>query len=330
MLVETSCEICGENHWQVLHHKTFYKSEIRESTIYKQKRLHVLFDKWFPNSQSVSLKYVLCENCGFILYLPRPEEQDIISKYKYLAELIKVKKSIPMELNPHDIKRSDNLFRFLEKKIDLGRVFRILDFGGGDGRLMRAFEKRGKQCYLVDFSPSFDRHIIKLSNTINDLDQEEKFDLLICSHVMEHVSQPLQTLKRLVSHLNEEGWIFIEVPLEIWKHPPSQTEPVTHINFFTPNSLYNLMILSGLNVKSCELASYLHQSGNEFTGVRAIAWKGIHNKNSQCRRLRIPDAKKFLKPKFLLILKYHFCSPMRIPKVILRKIINILNRIFLV
>ncbi|MFI5205920.1 MAG: class I SAM-dependent methyltransferase, partial [Candidatus Paceibacterales bacterium] len=62
------------------------------------------------------------------------------------------------------------------------------------------------------------------------------FDVILCNHVLEHVAEPLDSLKRLRTLMNDGGIIYAEVPFEVWGGIPIEKEPVTHINFFTPQS----------------------------------------------------------------------------------------------
>lgn len=332
MLTETACEICGQNDWQTLGQRTYTESEGRNSSPYEQKRFRVLFDKWFPGQKSVTITNVLCKHCGFIMYLPRPEEADIAAQYMYLEQLAKdygQAATIPdaPSLSLLALKRSDSLFRYLNQNVDLSKVNTIMDYGGGDGSLMYAFNKIGKQCYLVDYSKKCVQGVTKLADTVYELNPSEKFDLIICSHVMEHIAQPLQILKKLETHLSEEAHIFIEVPLGVWKLPPLPPEPVTHINFFTPNSLHNLLLVGGLVVRRCAIAACLFQSGIERHGIRAIAKKVNNPVLLSNPRLSKPDGLEQITPNFLRVLRYQLYFPLRIPMEMLGRLSRLVKRV---
>ena len=72
----------------------------------------------------------------------------------------------------------------MNQQINLQRVHKVLDYGGGDGRLMQAFQNAGKECYLVDYNQSCIPGVTKLADKIQEV--EQTFDLIICSHVLEH------------------------------------------------------------------------------------------------------------------------------------------------
>ncbi len=327
MLIETTCEVCGRNDWQILGQRTYTEFEGKNSPPYEQKRFRVLFEKWFPDQKSVTISSVLCRRCGFIMYLPRPEEQDIASQYMYLEKLAKdydYGQDSPLDSpSPVVLKRANNLFRYLNKNIDLLKVNKIMDYGGGDGSLMYDFNKIGKQCFLVDYSKKCVQGVTKLSDTVHELNPNEKFDLIICSHVMEHIAQPLQILKKLTTHLSEGGYVFIEVPLGVWKLPPLPPEPVTHINFFTPNNLHNLLLLGGLVVRRCEITASLFQSGIERHGIRAIARKMNNHVFASDIRLLHPDGLELIKPSSLKRIRHQLYFPLEIPKEIVGRLFRL-------
>jgi SAM-dependent methyltransferase len=307
MLSETGCEVCGWNNWEFLGRRVYTKSETVNYSHYVKKRYRVLFEKWIVGKDRVTLTSSVCRRCGFIVYFPRPEKQDIDAKYRFLEEMGQDYGGNVSHDSNDELKRSKNLYRFLKKYINLHKVNKILDYGGGDGRLMYIFRKRGKQCYLIDYNKSPVQGISKLGDTIDQLAFDEKFDLIICSHVIEHVAEPSQVLQKLLGHLNKGGYIYIQVPMEVWKRPPFHIEPVTHINFFTPNSLYNLMVAGGLIVHKCKLSGCLYPSGFKGYDVRAIGSRMTGEGKKNQRLFRKPDAVEYIKPKVVRTLHYSWC-----------------------
>ena len=71
----------------------------------------------------------------------------------------------------------------------------------------------------------------KLGNNINDARIEKKFDIVICSHVLEHVSDLSNLVTKLKKQLKSNGIIYAEVPQEIWAGLRIDADPVTHVNF---------------------------------------------------------------------------------------------------
>ncbi len=288
-----TCEICGQNDWEILGTKTYSPTSGGDSK-YRQKRFKVLFDKWFPDHSTVTLTSTLCKNCGFICYTPRPEASDIDTKYRYLEELGQDyggKRPYDALIEKH---RSREILRFLKKEVDLAAVDKILDYGGGDGRLMQAFLGIGKECYLMDFNQNCIPGVVKIADTIDGLKAEDRFDLIICSHVIEHVAEPREVVEKLTSHLSDNGVIFIEVPMEVWKKPPLHREPVTHINFFTKGSVVNLLNESGLQVLVCGQYPSVH-AATLIPVVKAIGRK-MPNATKPSSLDAKPDGHRLLNP----------------------------------
>ncbi len=68
------------------------------------------------------------------------------------------------------------------------------------------------------------------------LTDKHKFDLIMATHVFEHIIDPLEQLKNLKSHLKNNGLMYLELPLDIvglFRRPPMYE----HINFFSRSSI---------------------------------------------------------------------------------------------
>ncbi|MEC1305745.1 MULTISPECIES: class I SAM-dependent methyltransferase [Lysinibacillus] len=90
----------------------------------------------------------------------------------------------------------------------------ILDFGCGAGGFLNLMKQYADKCVGIE-----------LDNTIrNSLNEEgiicfkstkeikDKFDFITLFHVVEHLTDPIETLKELREYLNPNGVIIIEVP----------------------------------------------------------------------------------------------------------------------
>jgi SAM-dependent methyltransferase len=272
-----------------------------------QTRLRLLFDLW-AQADEFRIRTVLCENCGFVMYLPRPEEADLDAKYRYLSTLDEGAGSHAAADDAIERARSEHLWRYVSQKMDLARVSTVLDYGGMDGRLMRSFARRGKSCFVIDYCADVAEGVTKLGETLSDIPPTSTFDLIVCSHVIEHLARPKEKLERLSRHLSEGGLLFVEVPMEIWKKAPVPREPVTHINWFTPNSLSNLFRLSGLEALTCELAGSPHPTGGTLPCVRAIGRNSGRQDKDPDALLR-PDALQYVSPSLGQALRYYYRAP---------------------
>jgi len=244
MIERPSCPVCGESRWRTIGTRGYRLSDIVSLNEYEQMRYRVLFEVWFPGQSEIELTSRLCRECGFVTYTPRPSADDVEAKYLFLSDINNTDRS--PALSTRDPERARLLYRSLRRHLPDGRRARVLDFGGGDGRLMREFLKTMCFCYLVDYSKKACSGIERLGSTEDDIPGDVNFDLIICSHVIEHVADPLQVLTKLKGHLNPNGAIYVELPMEIWGAAPLHNEPVTHVNFFTVGSTRRLFERTGL------------------------------------------------------------------------------------
>lgn len=310
------CEVCAADDWQVLGRRTYVSSAIKCASDYEKKRLLVLFERWFPGCLAVELEWLCCVRCGFVMYSPRPEESDIDEKYRFLEEL--GQDAGQLCASSVEQRRSELLWRYLRRRVDLAGVRSVLDYGGGDGHLMRAFRENGMSCSLVDYSRNCAPGMVKLADTIDRVPAECIFDLIICNHVIEHVADPLRVVKTLIRHLRNDGHLFVEVPMEMWKRVPSPREPVTHINFFTPNSMWNLIRLAGVQTLRSELTEYLHPHDKWLPCVRALATPGVTT-TSRRSVMRSVDVNKYIHPDLCTKMRYYSANRRALLRVVARR-----------
>lgn len=262
------CPVCAEQNWQIIGSRTWKKSDLPGMSPVLQRRSRVLYEVWCPGEDQFTADCVLCQNCGMVIYSPRPTGEDLNAKYRFLVDLGPDDAVAALDSESNKI-RERSLFRCLSPALPKQHGNRLLDFGGGDGRLMRHFIDRGDEAFVVDYVPETLPGVTKLGDTLDQVAPQEKFDGIICSHVLEHVAEPLEVLKQLVAMLAPEGRIFIELPMEIWKKPPLHPEPVTHVNFFTNESLAYMMIRAGLELEFCRTEG-LTLPGRKDVIIRAI------------------------------------------------------------
>jgi 2-polyprenyl-3-methyl-5-hydroxy-6-metoxy-1,4-benzoquinol methylase len=93
----------------------------------------------------------------------------------------------------------------------------------------------------------------------------ESFDLIICSQVLEHVPYPTRVVQQIVEWMQPETLLYLEVPYEalMRANPGSLSTHLSkhhwheHINFFTADSLYELVDHSALqlvDIKEIEIS----------------------------------------------------------------------------
>lgn len=231
--------------------------------------LKILFELWTPDRTESEFEFVGCRSCGLMIYEPRPTAEEITAKYHYIGGMGDATPS-KSEDPERTALRARRVFKILSPH--MARTSRTaLDFGGGDGRLLQKFVGQGFDCALVDYADRPIAGVRKIADTELGIPQRDRYDAIICSHVVEHLPDPLRTLSNIRGALADDGVIYVEVPYEAYKQLPAKSEPVTHVNFFTPESLRNLLQAAGYTVIRCRLDLYPHPKGHWSLCVGAVA-----------------------------------------------------------
>jgi hypothetical protein len=271
MIDEPVCPVCGGQSWFVLSQQRFVKGG-QSATEYIAKRLTVLFDLWAPGSSEFNLEFVLCKHCGMVVFKPRPTAADLDGKYRYLAEGRSLGHgNAAPNAAAAAIARRRSRDQFVCLNGALPSQASVLDYGGGSGELMLEHMAHGYRCHVVDYNSNTYPGVVKLGDTLDDLSPEFHFDLVVCSHVLEHLADPLSVTQALSERLNAGGMLFLEVPMELWGAPPKISEPVTHVNFFSVDSMSAMVTRSGLQLNRCWYDVCIAVTGRPQLCVRALA-----------------------------------------------------------
>lgn len=247
-----NCPICNATELKKIKDYTFkfpgkdVSNHLHESTYV---RLWILFEKIITDSNECSLYCMLCKKCGFIFLNPRLTENEVYIKYNMINELgsvkYRLKKTPGFNLN----RRANRVFSLINMlyKENSKSTPKILDYGGSSGYILNPFINKF-QCFILDYQKwKLPEGINYLGNDLQDLKENDKFDIILVLHTLEHVVNPKEFLIDISKHLNKNGIIYIEVPLGCfyeWKH---LKDPLTHVNFFSEESLFKCFKLCNLS-----------------------------------------------------------------------------------
>ena len=267
MNTEPNCPLCAAKTWERVGAQTYARSDEGLSA-YTTTRYDILFELWCDGGDSFTASYDLCAECGLLIYAPRPTAEEVAAKYARLGGASSSTVDDPIVV-PIDRVRSDEIFGHVSDCLEPGA--RVLDFGGGTGSLMCQFVARGFDCSVIDYSPQAIEGVSRLGKTLDELDESARFDMIVASHVIEHVPDPLDTVRGLAARLAEGGSLYIEVPFELLGGPPNRRDPVTHINFFSDASLAQMVARAGLDLVRVWTEPTTHAQGHQSLSSCVIA-----------------------------------------------------------
>jgi SAM-dependent methyltransferase len=160
--------------------------------------------------------------------------------------------------------------RFLEQKLrgvrllrDIGHCFPtdrnpvVFAVGCNTGASLIAFRDAGVQCFGCDLCASgFERGrregLTLIEGDESALSAYRPADLIILSHVLEHLPHPHQTIRNLKSLLRDDGILYIELPgiMQFHQHPLGMMRFLqnAHLYHFTLGTLTELMRSEGFDL----------------------------------------------------------------------------------
>ncbi len=275
----------------------------------------------FNNDKNgINQKTSYCNKCGFMFLNPRIKNDYLTSfyeseQYRALVEGVNSKnheqelyESVISELKiqkPHVFKKPDFNKYYRELYLDfiyseIHNFETVLDVGCGRGEKLKDFNFLGKKVEGIDPSNSFIRGHIKsgLNSKAGQLkDVKKNYDLVILSHVFEHLDNLTESVNILAKITNK--YLFIEVPGNIKRLQPIQ---IDHNYYFSFNTL-NHFILNN----QFELIRMNSVSDNDY--ILAI-YKKINKKNTfyfdkkeEKKKLKKILIKYYLKSLIIKILK---------------------------
>ena len=295
MIEDPECPACGRHEWRRLGERIYAgKSDGRWG-------LQVLFAVWVPKATEFRVTFLGCEACGMVIYAPRPSAADLDATYRFAPKCPangSAKPARKTERPRRTAQRIRRIQRFLSPHLPRSpNETRILDFGGGDGRLLKGYADKGAQCDVIDYASLAVAGVRHVGMNEHDLPNVPTYDAIVLSHVVEHMADPHAVLTRLRAALKEDGAIFVDVPMEISATLPARNDPVTHVNFFIPESLSALLARAGYRVETCELTDYPHPNEGWQLCVTAVATIGEERKTPRTSS-GFAALKSYLEPDF--------------------------------
>lgn len=192
--------------------------------------------------------------------MPTQAELDAFYRSRYRAEY---KGTIRPKLK-HAYRNGKRAITRFERIAALGYKSggRLLDIGAGSGEFLYLMTRLGYAAQGIEPNQGyggFCRDDLGLSITIDTLDQVDfepaSFDIITANHVVEHLRDPVASLRRIRNWLSPEGVMVIEVPnAEAVYHAPRTRFHFAHLYNFTVETLVEAGKQAGFIPLSIELA----------------------------------------------------------------------------
>lgn len=217
--------------------------------------------------QDVPFGYTVCActQCGFLFADDIPSQKQYDAYYRASA---KYTYSIYRDGLPAGLKKIHRdtfslINEFLRGRVTDRDTCTVLDIGCSTGYLLHLFKEAG-YAKLRGIEPSPGCSAIArglygvevLPCLLSELKQNDKYDLIILSAILEHIAEFPAIVGRLGALLKDNGVVVVVVPDVMGFNMPPR-EPfhefsLEHINYFTAVTLGNLLQRYGLNTVRVE------------------------------------------------------------------------------
>lgn len=247
------CKICGA----ILNEETYFYEKMygsNEQFIYSKcsqcfayqiKDIPPNIGQYYKSSGD-SAYYSLAYNSQTLKYRIRDKILSLAGALFSKSENILYKDKISSKII-YRISRHDNAFNVLREISAISKESAILDVGCGTGWLLYKMKILGFSNLLgidafLDPKNEISTDGIEIKRgDIFELNNR-KFDLIMFHHSLEHMQEPLLSIKKARDLLNDEGAIVVRIP--IISSFAFDTYGVNWVNFDAPRHLFNFSIES--------------------------------------------------------------------------------------
>ena len=208
----------------------------------------------FTNSPANTLSFhaslFLCEDCGH-MFLDIPP----VSYYKNVIRSV----SVSPEMIAYRCEQFSSLASLFSKPAS---DIRVLEIGAGNGQYSSILSKFFPLCFATEPNSRdinvANVHFIDTHPDDSDFEQLMKrfgeFDFICCFNYLEHLPNPLNTLRLIEKLLAPDGYVLIEVPnCDHIRKEGLLSEVITdHLHYFTSRSLASLASVSYTHLRAHE------------------------------------------------------------------------------
>jgi len=209
-----------------------------------------------------------CKDCGFQYSL---EQLPVLLLERLYVHVIDSEKSRTKIITPSRrlslLQIWFDLFSLLAR--DLGEVLdvSVFDYGCGWGDFLSVAQSPGIRVVGFDMDRrkvEYARQVgVSVVESLDDVDRCSPFDVIVCNQVLEHLPDPHEAVARLNRWLKMGRFGYISVPncdapymknvskaLAQGRPIPKEVNPWEHLNYFTPESLEEMLGRHGFTIIS--------------------------------------------------------------------------------
>jgi SAM-dependent methyltransferase len=189
-----------------------------------------------------------CEGCGFAWLANRPKLEVLDEFYRQSAAMSDWAK---IKSGSIDINRQKTKYKFFYDQITYRGLDSVLDVGCGSGKFLSALPE---DCDGLGVEPNKDSAATCDSPVVDSINKVTgKFDMLTYMGVLEHLVDPIQTMKEYDPFLLDNGFVGVCVPnieslaFKVLREKNCSICP-QHLYYYSIDSLNELMSKAGYDI----------------------------------------------------------------------------------
>lgn len=225
---------------------------------------------------------VICKNCGLVRLNPYFDDETIGKFYNTEFDHIyeRGRKDFNNDFNSK-IRAGNGIIKLLKDNGVLVENKRVYEIGCAGGGILKAFQNIGCNVSGSDYNAGMIesgklKGLDLMVGGIECFKNKPLADIVILSHVLEHVTTPIEVLKSIRNILQEDGHLFIAVPtIDALRHGSygynlSVYFINAHVWYFTLSSLSYVLGCAGFECKNIGYGTVIATKTPNFRDVKDI------------------------------------------------------------
>lgn len=209
------------------------------------------------------LPVVICKKCGLIQTNPRMTQESYNSFYNSEYRKMYGGSELPTrEFFTAQYYKGQTIYSYLQKThvlLKLPSQLFVFEVGCGTGGILKYFKDRGCRVHGIDLGEEYikfgkSKYDLDLSaGTIADMSFDKSPDVIIYSHILEHILSPKDELKHIYRVLGPNGVVYMAMPgvknlLNSYEMNFLLLLQNAHVYHFTLTTLRNLLETNGFQL----------------------------------------------------------------------------------